>query len=297
MLQAELDHIKLQFSHRADDLPVTRLLDEQLRDAFFGELLDAFFQLLGAERVPVFQLAEDLGRKIGNALVMQFFSFGQGIADLEDVVVVESDHIAGIGFFDERFFVRHEAGRVGKADFLVEPCVPVEGVALEFSGADTQEGDPVAMVRVQVRVDLEYEAAEFLLGRGDFPFHRRAGTRTRCDLEKRFQEFLHTEVVDRASEEHGSEQSIAIKAGIEGFEDAFHQLHVFPQFVGEFFSDQFVELFIAEVRDLRLAFADARLVRFEEVEFFPVEVVNPLEAFTLADRPAQRPDMDVQFLL
>ena len=101
-------------------------------------------------------------------------------------------------------------------------------VALEFSGADTQKGNPVAVPGIHVGLDLEDESGKGRMLRRDAAADGRvrserllrialrlrplfsvvhsadvASPRRGRMLEKTVQEQLHAEVVDPAPEEHG----------------------------------------------------------------------------------------------
>ena len=56
----ELDYLKLEFAHRADDLHTALLLHKKLGHAFIRKLPDSFFELLGFERIFVDVFLEDL---------------------------------------------------------------------------------------------------------------------------------------------------------------------------------------------------------------------------------------------
>ena len=86
-----MDDLKLQLADGADDLAAVEFVDEKLSDAFVHELVDAFLQLFGLHGVGVLDVFEHLGRKGGEALEVQLFAFGEGIADFEDAVVGQTD--------------------------------------------------------------------------------------------------------------------------------------------------------------------------------------------------------------
>lgn len=132
VFEAELDDVELQFAHRSDDLAAA-VLHEELRNTLFGELTDALVELLGLERVAVFEHLEDFRRKARNAPELQILAFGERVADFQRTVVVQADHIPRPGFVDHAFFVGHELRGAGEPDFLAEAGVVVELVALELA--------------------------------------------------------------------------------------------------------------------------------------------------------------------
>src|SRR4051812_46918349 len=71
------------------------------------------------------------------------------------------------------------------------------------------------MLRIHVRLNLEDESTEGGIGRMDLPDTRRPRTWWRCERQERMQEWLDTEVVQGAAEEHGSLSCRAVLLGVE----------------------------------------------------------------------------------
>src|SRR5690606_28298966 len=61
--QTELNHLELKLSHRADNLPVSRVLNKELRHPFIAKLRNPLFQLLGLQRISILQFLKYLGRE------------------------------------------------------------------------------------------------------------------------------------------------------------------------------------------------------------------------------------------
>jgi len=141
VLQAVLDHVKLERANTADDLGVINRTGEELDPA----------ELLGAE-------ARD-------ALEVQQLSFRQRVPNLEVTGVVEADNVARKGLIHHLFFCGHEAGWVSELHLSPLANVQVVRISLEGTGADAQEGDPVAVARVHIGVNLENEAGELVFVR------------------------------------------------------------------------------------------------------------------------------------
>jgi hypothetical protein len=76
---------------------------------------------------------------------------------------------------------------------------------LELPGAHAHEGHAIAMLRVHVRLDLEHEPGERLVGGCHRPDGGLARRGRRRELQELAEERLHAEVRERAPEEHGSE--------------------------------------------------------------------------------------------
>ena len=78
---------------------------------------------------------------------------------------MQADDVARVGEVDDRLFLGHESRRRGEFHLFAAAHVQEILVTFERAGADLQEGDAVAVVRIHVGVDLEDEACHFLLGR------------------------------------------------------------------------------------------------------------------------------------
>ena len=63
VLQAILNHLKLQLTYGTDDLPIVELVDKQLRHALVHELIDTLLQLFGAHGIIVLDVFEELWRE------------------------------------------------------------------------------------------------------------------------------------------------------------------------------------------------------------------------------------------
>ena len=94
------------------------------------------------------------------ACLCPVLAFGQGVANFEVARVVEADHVARPSLFHHAFFLGQKAGRIRKLQLLVQAGVLVEGVALKVPGTHAEKGNAVAVLGVDVGVDLENEARE-----------------------------------------------------------------------------------------------------------------------------------------
>src|SRR5690554_1604855 len=97
--QAAGDHIKLQHTNGAENNVVVALREEHLGRTFFGQLLQALAQLLSAQWIRQAHTAEKFWSKVWHTSKGQLFTFSKGIANLNGAVVMQTNNIAGIGFF------------------------------------------------------------------------------------------------------------------------------------------------------------------------------------------------------
>ena len=175
---------------------------EDLGRAFLAELIQALVQRLGFERVAQHHALEQLGREVRNTGKGQLFTFGKTIADSDGAVVVDADDIArpgGLGVFAP---VGHERDGIAHTDILARAQMAHLHAFLVMARADAHKGDPVAMLRVHIGLDLKHEARQRLfcgrhLARGGL-----ASLRGRRPLDERVQQRADAEVVDRRSKKH-----------------------------------------------------------------------------------------------
>ena len=75
--EAILDDLKLQLTHRADDLSSRHLTREELRHTLVSQLFQTLGQLFRLHRVGVLHITELLGREAWDALVVEDFTLSQ----------------------------------------------------------------------------------------------------------------------------------------------------------------------------------------------------------------------------
>jgi len=81
-------------------------------------------------------------------------------------VADEADDVAGPSFVNGFAFLAEELVRRGKANGFAGALVGDGHVAFEFAGADANEGDAVAVLRIHVGLDLEDEGGEAIVADG-----------------------------------------------------------------------------------------------------------------------------------
>ena len=204
ILQSVLDDLKLQLSHRTDNLASVELVDEELSHTLVHELVDTLLQLLGLHGVSVLDVLEHLGREGGQSAEMYDLTLGQRVTYLEGAVVGQTHDVARPSLIDGGLALGHELRGRGEAQGLVVADMQIGRIAHELAGAHLAEGYTAAVVGVDVGRYLEDEPRELLLVGIYKPFLGLSGSGRRCYLDEAIQEFLHTEVVEGRTEEHGS---------------------------------------------------------------------------------------------
>ena len=173
VLQTECDHLELQLADRAEDQIVVAQRLEQLRGAFLAKLREAFLQGLHAQRILEHGAAEDLRREIRHAREGEILAFGEGVADVDGAVIVQTDDIAGVGLLGLTAIGGEKGQRIGNADVLVEAHVMQAHAARVAAGTQAHERDAVAVPGIHVGLDLEDESRELRLLGADHALQRR----------------------------------------------------------------------------------------------------------------------------
>ena len=151
------------------------------------------------------------------------------------------------------------------------------------------------MVGVDVGGYLEDKACKLVLLRLHQSLLGLCGLGRRCYLDKAVEKFLHTEVVERRTEEHRCHLGRAVSLYIEGWINAVNQLQVLTQLSCLALTHMLIESLGVDVH-LHLL-GHALLVGSEEVELLLIDIVHTLESGTLSDRPAQGANLDFEFFL
>jgi hypothetical protein len=138
---------------------------EHLHRALFLQLLQSLLKLLLPRGLLRAQRGEVLRREARDAVELHGRAGGDGVADLEQTGVHEADDVAGKRALDGLALAREEAVRARHAHVASEAGVVDGHVLFEDARGDAHEGQAIAMAFVHVRLDLEHEAGEVLVGR------------------------------------------------------------------------------------------------------------------------------------
>ena len=292
--QAVLDDLELQLSDCTDNLAAVETVGEQLGHALVHQLADTLFELLGLHGVGVLDVFEHFGRETGQAFEMDFLAGGDCVADLEVAGVGNTHDVAGPGLVDDALFLGHESR--GRREFqgFSGADVAVDGIALEFAGADLHESDAGTVVGVHVGMNLEHEAGEAFLVGPHGALDCLDGPGRGGDFHEAVQQFLDAEGIQGRAEEHRSDAGVEIILNVEFRVYAFDKFQVFAQLGGIGRADGLVDTRVADVVDFH-TLRNLLFVGGEEVEAVFVDIVDALEPGADIDGPTEGTDADFQF--
>jgi hypothetical protein len=125
--------------------------------------------MLAPQRVFHADLREQLRREAGHAGVLETLGRRHGVAHAQAATVVQADHVAGDGVFAVGRAPGHELLGLREPERLAPFARRSPPAGLEATRADAHERDPVTVPQVHVRLHLEHEARERMVGRVDRP--------------------------------------------------------------------------------------------------------------------------------
>ena len=295
VLKAILYHLKLQLAYGADNLAAVELIDKQLRHAFVHQLLDAFVELLRLHRVGVFDVFEHLGRERRQAPEMNQLALGERVADFERAVVGQAHDVARPSLVDGALALCHKLCGGREAERLALAHVQIGRVAAETARADLAESDAGAVVGVDIGCNLEDKACELFFLGTHLALLGLSGARVGGNLHKAVEQFLHAEVVERRTEEHGRNLGIEIIFYVERRINAVDEFKVFAQFCCVLLAHARFQFLTVDIDGHVLR--DFLLVGREEVEILLIYIIYALKPCALVDGPRERAHGDLQLLL
>ncbi|MNY26599.1 hypothetical protein D3C86_1604560 [compost metagenome] len=122
--------------------------------------------------------------------------------------------------------------------------------ALKFAGANTQEGDPIAVCRIHVSLNLEHISAEFLVRWLDKSRCTLTRLRLRCKLQEVLQESLYPEVIDRTTEEDRCQFPTSYLLIVKRIPSNIKQFYILAQLVMKILSSHFPNCRVIIIFDL-----------------------------------------------
>ena len=160
LFDAAGEDVELQHADDTNDPVGAGGRAEDLGDAFFGEIFEGFAHLFGAHGVGEADAAENFRSEVWDAGEAEGFAFGERVTNAQGAVVGDADDVAGKGFLGERAVLREEEDGGLDGHGFFGAGVDEFHAAGEFAGADSCEGDAVAVLGVHVGLDFEDEAGD-----------------------------------------------------------------------------------------------------------------------------------------
>ena len=298
-LEAPLDDFELERTDGGEEGGAGRGVAgvEGLDDAFLQELFETSAIFFGVSSIWIRDVAENLGGETRDLVVADAAVVGERVADAEFAVADKTDDIARPGFVHGLAVAAEKFVRGGKADLFSGALVSDNHVALEFAGADAEEGDAVAVLGVHVGLDLKDEAGELRVVDGDGAGGGGLGRAGDGDgdgfarggrdgvFEEAVEKELDAEVVNGGAEVDGRLLAVLDGVEVEGVTGAVEHLKLLADLlegvVVEFFADEG----IVEVGDVDGGLEFAAGNAFEEVYFLGAAIEDAFEGRTVAERP------------
>ena len=123
----------------------------------------------------------------------------------------------------------HEGDGIGDLDLFTETNLIGLHTLFVMPRAHAQEGDAVAVLRVHVRLDLEYETGKFFFAGFDLAHFGLTRQRTRRDVDEVIEQLLHAEVIDGRTEKYRRQFASEEGLLIEFMARAFDQFDLITQ--------------------------------------------------------------------
>src|SRR5690606_6019950 len=150
-------------------------------------------------------------------------AIGEGIANLNRTVVVQTDDVAGHCVFSLLTIASDEGHGVAHAHVFTKPHVTHLHALFIGTRTDAHESDAVAMFWIHVRLNLEHETGERRFLWCDFTRLGRSWLWRRRPLHEVVKHLFHTEIAECGAEEHRSQFAREISFKIELMARAAHQ--------------------------------------------------------------------------
>ncbi|MNQ30529.1 hypothetical protein D3C85_438740 [compost metagenome] len=253
--------------------------------------------MLLLEGVAQTDAAEQFGGEVRDAGKLEILTLGEGVTDLDGTVVVQPYDVTGAGLDGLLPVTGHEGDGVGDVHVLADAHVAHLHALGVGAGDDAHEGDTVAVFRIHVRLDLEHEAGELLLGGHHFAALGLARHGGRGPVGQAVQHVVDAEVT-----QCGTEEDRGHLAGDEGLvielrRGALHQLQFAAQLGGQIFTDGGVQLRVVQPLHHPFLLDGVALTGLIQIGLVLVEVVDPLEGLAAADGPGDGGAHDLQLAL
>ena len=278
-------HIKLKHTHRPDNQVVVGQRTEDLHRALFGQLNQSFQQLFLFQRITQTDTAEQFRCKVRDTGEFQNLTLSEGITNLNGAVVMQTDNITGIGAIHMRTVAGHKGQRIRNHHVFFETHLMQFHAFFIHTGDNAQERHAVTMFRIHIRLNFKDKPGEFIFFCSHFTDIRLTRHRCRCPGNQAVQHMIHPEVPQRGTEEDrcqftGEEQLLIKFMGC-----TLYQFQLITQLFCQLFADSCIQIRVIQPF-YGTDFLDGMpLAGLIQISFIAVQVINPFEQLTAADRP------------
>ena len=235
-----------------------------------------------------------LCRKPRHSAEFQRLSRVDGIAYCELSRVDETENVTRIRHVDGLAVAAEEAICARCAQLLSDAAVRQHHVLFEAARAYSHERDSIAVPRIHVRLNLEDEAAESIVGGVHHARIARARGRRRRQLDERLKKRLEAEVRQRAAEEYRSLNADQIFFYVEVGSSRSDDIERLAEMCIDVFANHLAGGRIVERRHV-----DGRAVlplrlAFVEMQHLALDVVHTAKVFCIANGPVDGSRCDAQ---
>ena len=249
------------------------------------------FELTG---VGALKPGEDFGCEAGDFAVNDFFIFREGIAHAEFAMADETDDIAGVGDIHRLTIATEKFMGTGETNLLAGLGVKDGHVALEFAGADANEGEAIAMTRIHIRLNLEDESGKTRIGRFDRDAIGGASARGGGVFEETIEEELNAEIIHGAAEKDGGEFAGFDRFAGEGGAGVLEHFMFLEDFLVGAFGHAFADGGVLDSVDRDGGFIGAAGNALEEMDLVAGAIENAFEIGAGAEGPIHGEGFDAE---
>ena len=278
-------HIKLKHTHRPDNQVVVCQRTEDLYRAFFRQLNQPFEQLFLFQRIAQTDTAEQFRCKVRDTGEFQNLALCEGITNLNSTVVMQPDDIAGIRTIHMRTVTGHKGQRIRNHDIFFETHLMQFHPFFIHTGHNAQESHTVTVFRIHIGLNFKHKSGEFIFFRRHFTDIGLTRHRCRCPGNQAVQHMIHPEIPQCGTEEDrcqftGEEQFL-----IEFMGCALHQFQFITQLCCQLFTDSSIQIRVIQPFYGADFLNGMPLTGLIQISFIAVQVIDPFEQLTAADRP------------
>ena len=184
----------------ADNMLRANLGIENLNDTLFGQVIERFAQLFRLGRVFQLNTPQNLRREVRQSGKAHLIFLRQSIAHAQSAVVGNADNVARFRRIGNLAVLREKQDRRVDCNRLAKAGRGQFHAALKRARDLPHKGNPVAVVRVHIGLNLEDEAGHLAIVRRDLAAVGGLRARRRCVFGNRLDQFGHAEILERRAE-------------------------------------------------------------------------------------------------